>query len=378
MEGPSGCKATLATTFDMPATSVALTTVPSEATIPTDILIFLVLTSPDYPIENMFPEEDLEAAAKSTTTNHRCVTLASNHPLLLGIGGGSKDSLSSDDLLDDELELNIFTSYNTYKAQNQQMDSIHLSQFPSRLATLECKEGSKKKEQEGKGATCKRGLKDKMASNLKSEVAILSCDMNILGKTFFVVLIVLQVVVPFPFEEIEKWWIPPASAVLYSPDTKVPRTGEVALRKAIPANPAMKNIQDSLEDIFYLLRIPQRKPYGTMEGDVKKALKQKQNKEVTGQLDSVIILLKYSNWDIANWSHVYGPFINNSFNVITCKVDCLVHVVMGQFCCTAASFTFAELQQSDATHHSRARQLIPTFAELDPYELAPSSLGHVA
>ncbi|KAL1325492.1 hypothetical protein AAHE18_13G164300 [Arachis hypogaea] len=62
-------------------------------------------------------------------------------------------------------------------------------------------------------------------------------------------------------------------AILYSPDTKVPRTGEVALRRAIPANANMKSIQDSLEDISYLLRIPQRKPYGTMEGNVKKALK---------------------------------------------------------------------------------------------------------
>ncbi|RLM84431.1 peptidyl-prolyl cis-trans isomerase CYP37, chloroplastic [Panicum miliaceum] len=75
----------------------------------------------------------------------------------------------------------------------------------------------------------------------------------------------------------------PAEAVLYSPDTKIPRTGELALRKAIPANPNMKIIQvyliigtgieESLEDISYLLRIPQRKPYGTMEGDVKKAMK---------------------------------------------------------------------------------------------------------
>ena len=31
--------------------------------------------------------------------------------------------------------------------------------------------------------------------------------------------------------------------------------------------------QESLEDISYLLRIPQRKPYGSMEGDVKKAMK---------------------------------------------------------------------------------------------------------
>ncbi|KAF8014883.1 hypothetical protein BT93_H0623 [Corymbia citriodora subsp. variegata] len=69
------------------------------------------------------------------------------------------------------------------------------------------------------------------------------------------------------------WSIAPADAVLYSPDTKVPRTGELALRKAIPANTNMKSIQESLEDISYLLRIPQRKPYGTMEGNVKKALK---------------------------------------------------------------------------------------------------------
>lgn len=65
----------------------------------------------------------------------------------------------------------------------------------------------------------------------------------------------------------------PANAVLYSPDTKVPRTGELALRRAIPANPNMKAIQESLEDISYLLRIPQRKPYGSMEGDVKKSMK---------------------------------------------------------------------------------------------------------
>ncbi|KAL3849402.1 hypothetical protein ACJIZ3_011284 [Penstemon smallii] len=67
--------------------------------------------------------------------------------------------------------------------------------------------------------------------------------------------------------------IPSAEAVLYSPETKIPRTGELALRRAIPANTNMKAIQDSLEDISYLLRIPQRKPYGTMEGNVKKALK---------------------------------------------------------------------------------------------------------
>ncbi|XP_031266779.1 peptidyl-prolyl cis-trans isomerase CYP37, chloroplastic-like [Pistacia vera] len=71
----------------------------------------------------------------------------------------------------------------------------------------------------------------------------------------------------------ELWSVSPAKAVLYSPDTKFPRTGELALRRAIPANTNMKAIQDSLEDISFLLRIPQRKPYGTMEGNVKKALK---------------------------------------------------------------------------------------------------------
>ncbi|CAN1154101.1 Peptidyl-prolyl cis-trans isomerase CYP37, chloroplastic [Linum perenne] len=86
-------------------------------------------------------------------------------------------------------------------------------------------------------------------------------------------LMFVQISSPLPLLGWEPFSTPPANAVLYSPDTKVPRTGELALRKAIPANPNMKAIQTSLEDISYLLRIPQRKPYGTMEGNVKKALK---------------------------------------------------------------------------------------------------------
>ncbi|XP_024312458.1 peptidyl-prolyl cis-trans isomerase CYP37, chloroplastic isoform X3 [Brachypodium distachyon] len=83
----------------------------------------------------------------------------------------------------------------------------------------------------------------------------------------------------------------PANAILYSPDTNVPRTGELALRRAIPANPKMKTVQESLEDISYLLRIPQRKPYGSMEGDVKKAMKiVMENKETI--LESVPVELK--------------------------------------------------------------------------------------
>ncbi|KAK3020633.1 hypothetical protein RJ639_047854 [Escallonia herrerae] len=88
-----------------------------------------------------------------------------------------------------------------------------------------------------------------------------------------VLIIFVQLTSPIPLSGWDSWSIFPAKAVLYSPDTKVPRTGELALRKAIPANPNMKVIQDSLEDLSYLLRIPQRKPYGTMEGNVKKALK---------------------------------------------------------------------------------------------------------
>jgi len=45
---------------------------------------------------------------------------------------------------------------------------------------------------------------------------------------------------------------PVANAILYSPDTKVPRTGEVALRRAIPASPNMKAIQVSTFSIMHI------------------------------------------------------------------------------------------------------------------------------
>ncbi|XP_015061371.1 peptidyl-prolyl cis-trans isomerase CYP37, chloroplastic isoform X1 [Solanum pennellii] len=89
-----------------------------------------------------------------------------------------------------------------------------------------------------------------------------------------VIVIFTEVASPIPLYGLQDLSISPAEAVLYSPETKtLPRTGELALRRAIPANTNMKTIQDSLEDISYLLRIPQRKPFGTMEGNVKKALK---------------------------------------------------------------------------------------------------------
>ncbi|XP_020598937.1 peptidyl-prolyl cis-trans isomerase CYP37, chloroplastic [Phalaenopsis equestris] len=101
-----------------------------------------------------------------------------------------------------------------------------------------------------------------------------------------IVLILFQSSFTLPSSTWDTWFISSAKAVLYSPDTKVPRTGELALRRAIPANANMKAIQDSLEDISYRLRIPQRKPYGTMEGDAKKALKiaMEQKESILGSL----------------------------------------------------------------------------------------------
>ncbi|KAF6163178.1 hypothetical protein GIB67_025042 [Kingdonia uniflora] len=104
-------------------------------------------------------------------------------------------------------------------------------------------------------------------------VSTFSYGIKSLETAFAVVLIFVQISSPLPFLELNPSMISPARAVLYSPDTKVPRTGELALRRAIPANTNMKAIQDSLEDISYFLRIPQRKPYGSMEGNVKKVLK---------------------------------------------------------------------------------------------------------
>lgn len=62
-----------------------------------------------------------------------------------------------------------------------------------------------------------------------------------------VILIWVQISSPLPLVGWESFSISPARAVLYSPDTKVPRTGELALRKAIPANTNMKAIQVTID-----------------------------------------------------------------------------------------------------------------------------------
>jgi len=63
--------------------------------------------------------------------------------------------------------------------------------------------------------------------------------------------------------------VQPAEALLNSPAANVPRTPEAALRRSIPAfNQDVKTIQKELESIQYKLRIPQRKPWGTMGQDL--------------------------------------------------------------------------------------------------------------
>lgn len=64
------------------------------------------------------------------------------------------------------------------------------------------------------------------------------------------ILIFVQISSPIPVVSWDSISISPANAVLYSPDTKVPRTGVLALRKAIPANTNMKAIQVVNDNLF--------------------------------------------------------------------------------------------------------------------------------
>ena len=68
-----------------------------------------------------------------------------------------------------------------------------------------------------------------------------------------VILVFVQIASPIlPLGAWNSWSISPAEAVLYSPDTKVPRTGELALRKAIPSNTNMKAIQVIFKHFVFL------------------------------------------------------------------------------------------------------------------------------
>ncbi|KAK1583796.1 hypothetical protein Q3G72_026992 [Acer saccharum] len=52
-----------------------------------------------------------------------------------------------------------------------------------------------------------------------------------------------------------------------------PKNRGTCFEKGYPCKHEHEGNTASLEDISFLLRVPQRKPYGTMEGNVKKALK---------------------------------------------------------------------------------------------------------
>lgn len=63
------------------------------------------------------------------------------------------------------------------------------------------------------------------------------------GTAISVIIIFFQLTSSIPLPGWDSWPVSTANAVLYSPETKLPRTGELALRKAIPANTNMKTIQ---------------------------------------------------------------------------------------------------------------------------------------
>lgn len=62
---------------------------------------------------------------------------------------------------------------------------------------------------------------------------------------------------------------PPAAALLANPRAPVARSADVALRRSIPAfNSDVATVQEKLEAVGFKLRIPQRKPWGSMGDDV--------------------------------------------------------------------------------------------------------------
>ncbi|GMH41914.1 hypothetical protein BSKO_09833 [Bryopsis sp. KO-2023] len=69
-------------------------------------------------------------------------------------------------------------------------------------------------------------------------------------------------------------WLMPqdALALLNAPRALLPRTAEAALRRSIPTfNTDVGQIQSYMEDIQFSLRIPQRKPWATIQKNVKSA-----------------------------------------------------------------------------------------------------------
>ena len=83
---------------------------------------------------------------------------------------------------------------------------------------------------------------------------------------------------------------PPALAILKgNPNAKIPRSPEAALRRSTPVmNAEMADIQNKLEDVAFLLRIPQRKQWDKMEQKVTECRdKAKSEGEIRGILKDV-------------------------------------------------------------------------------------------
>ena len=87
--------------------------------------------------------------------------------------------------------------------------------------------------------TCRNQKKDDPDSPFSS----MSLVKHGLKRAVAVAIVIIHISSPLPYFSFAGYSVPPAKAVLYSPDTKVPRTGELALRRAIPANTNMKAIQ---------------------------------------------------------------------------------------------------------------------------------------
>ena len=80
----------------------------------------------------------------------------------------------------------------------------------------------------------------------------------------------------------------PSAAVLKSPNASIPRTVDAALRRSIPAfNANVESLQDTLEQVQFKLRIPQRKPWAAMSADVDALIQKAADKDklLDGVLD---------------------------------------------------------------------------------------------
>ncbi|CAI5518212.1 unnamed protein product [Closterium sp. Naga37s-1] len=129
---------------------------------------------------------------------------------------------------------------------------------------------------------------------------------TVAGKAVAAVLAAIQVLAPVSAAFVLLLAQPPAAeAILLSPDTKVPRNADVALRRAVPVvNEAVRKIQDELEEISTLMRIPQKKPYKTMQANVNKAVK-------LAEANQVAILDAVPAADKERAAAIYNDLVNS-------------------------------------------------------------------